>query len=714
MRKANWLLKNRDGAFIHSDAGSEWNPLMERLLSARGFHTEEEANRFLHTDHSVFHDPFSMKDMEIAARRVIRAIKDGEPIIIFGDYDADGVTSTALLLLYLRANGSDPAIYIPDRLTEGYGMKEDSVKKLCTGKKQLMITVDNGVTAVAEIALAKSLGTETVVTDHHDCHGALPDAYAVVDPMRPDDEYPFRPLAGVGVVFKLVCAMEALLCRDADKNALYERMLDRYGDLVAIGTVADVMPLTDENRYIVSRGLAVASTGKRPGITALIEHTIGMNDRTARYPKAVKPLLASNISFHLAPRINAAGRVASAESAVKLFVTDSESEAKKLSEKLCEWNSIRQAKENEILRDAISMIEAERLNDGTRKMIILHKEGWHVGLIGIVASRITERYHLPSVLISFQGDEGKGSGRSVPGLDLSAALHSCSDLLLRCGGHELAAGLSISRDQLPAFIERMNAFAAQKLEKTDLAAAILEIDCQAEAKDLSVELAECVSQMEPFGIGNPQPVLLSEEMRVVSVIPLSGGKHTKFLLEKDGVGITALAFNRSPSEFGIAVSDRISVVYNIGINDFQGTRTVQMLLKDYCFDGETENIIANEEDAYRRYLGDHSAFLSGNELPSREECGLLYRVIKSICGDSKAVICPRMLEIKTANGSYLSANKIRLIMDILSEIGVLSLRYPEYAPYRVTVAFPNETLRNKTTIEKSATYRRLRSPSDSE
>ena len=433
-----------------------------KLLYNRGCTTPEQARRFIGKEEEQLYDPFLMRDMDKAASRIADAVTSGERIVIYGDYDVDGVTSVSSLLLFLRSYDADVRYHIPCRMTEGYGVSSAVIKKLYDEGCDLIVTVDTGITAIDEIAYAKSLGIDVVITDHHECHETLPEAYAIVNPCRPDCEYPFKELAGVGVVFKLMCAVETLLNPDDALSVCVRRIAREYCDLVALGTIADVMPVRDENRLIVSYGLSLIEQGTRPAITELIN----ASGSESKY-NTKKKITAAYIGFTLAPRINAAGRIKDASTAVELLISDDTETAQKYAKELCAINKLRQQKENSITEEAYAKIAAEHDFEND-PVIVLDDEKWHHGIIGIVSSRITEKYGLTSILVSFDGndpespspsDVGKGSGRSVKGINLVEALSYSSDLLEKYGGHELAAGLAVRRDNLAEFKKKINEFA---------------------------------------------------------------------------------------------------------------------------------------------------------------------------------------------------------------------------------------------------------------
>ena len=470
---SKWILKNGFGAdapeVLALETALGISSVTARLLCQRGYTSPESAKAFLFEE-GEFHSPFLIPDMDKAVERIERAIANREKVVIYGDYDVDGVTSVSVLTLYLKARGLMTKYYIPSRNGEGYGMNNAAIDKLHESGVSLMITVDTGVTAIDEVAYASSLGMDTVVTDHHECQALLPAAYAVVNPRRHDSAYPFKELAGVGVVFKLISACELTKAgSEEEKRALMDALCERYIDLVAMGTVADVMPLVDENRLLVKKGLSMMNARPRMGLSALLTAASG-GERKASV------ITATTVSFTVAPRINAAGRIASAERAARLFLTESPAEAEKIALELCEINRARQAEENRIIEEAEAKIAAECDLENDR-VIVLADDGWHHGVIGIVASRITERYGLPSILISFDGDIGKGSGRSVKGINLVEALTDAEEHLIKFGGHELAAGLSVERSRIDAFRRHLNEYVKAHFADCEGGAGV-DVDCE--------------------------------------------------------------------------------------------------------------------------------------------------------------------------------------------------------------------------------------------
>lgn len=528
--------------------------LAAKVLCVRGYHTPTKARAFLDRDLSRMHDPMLLKDMDRAVARICAAMASGEKIAVYGDYDVDGITATYVLTDFLRRKGVDCAYYIPDRFEEGYGVNLTSLVKLRAQGVRLVITVDTGITAVSETAAAKTLGLDLVICDHHECKETLPAACAVVNPHREDCSYPFPNLAGVGVAFQLVRA----LCSPEE----LEEAQTRYLPFVALGTVADIMPLVEENRAIVANGIEEMKQTNHIGLSAL------MNAAGAKR----ESMDSTQIGFVLAPRMNAAGRMANAGHVVELFLEQDAAKAQEQAEELCRLNSARQALEVKIMEQAEQ--ELLQVFDPKRdRAIVLAGEGWHHGVIGIVASRLSERYHCPAILISLDGDVGKGSGRSVPGVHLYEMLSKASDCLLQFGGHDLAVGLSVGRDQIPNLRARLN-------ELADLAGEVpnvLEIDMEVSPAELTVAEVEGLSVLEPFGNGNPYPVLCMNACPLSEVKSIGQGKHVKLTVN----GIPGVYFRVTPEQLAGIPGDVVSVAFRPEINTYYG-RSVQLMVQDLC------------------------------------------------------------------------------------------------------------------------------------
>ena len=529
-------------------------PLLAAVLARRGFADPGEARKFIECGAELLGDPLSMTDMPDAVRRLDRAVKTGEHIAVYGDYDVDGITSTCLLLDYLRSRGAVCEPYIPDRQEEGYGVNNGAIDSLHQRGVSLIVTVDCGVTAIEETAYASSLGVDMIITDHHECQENLPDAAAVVDPKRPDCNYPSRDLAGVGVAFKLLCAMEG----SAD------RMLERYADLVAVGTIADVMPLTGENRYIIKAGLEKLSASPRPGLKALIGES-GLSGRK---------ISATNVGFTLAPRLNASGRLGQASMAVELLLTESPREAEALASDLCQLNRDRQSIETDIWNDALAMLGNHR----PESPIVLAHEGWHQGVIGIAASRLTEAYNVPAIMICLDGDHGQGSCRSYGGFNLFEALNACSEYLDGFGGHALAAGLTIKRENVDAF---RDAIARYYDEHPPCRDSVLQLDLRIDSPELlTMECVEDLDYLEPCGNGNPSAQVCLCRAQLTAVNPIGGGKHLKLKMEKFGREYEAVFFAKTADKLGAREGDWIDAAFLPQINEFRSRRSVQFLMTD--------------------------------------------------------------------------------------------------------------------------------------
>lgn len=691
-REQIWSLRWREGDEEWETAARKLETalgvrtLTARLLCNRGYFDPVDAASFLSHDGTSSHDPFLLTDMTTAVERILTAVRDGETVAVYGDYDVDGVTSVTCLYLYLRGLGLRVVRYIPNRLREGYGMSRAGVEVLAAQGVSLIVTVDTGVTAVREVSYAAGLGIDTVVTDHHECLDTLPDCAAVVNPHRSGCGYPFRELAGVGVAFKLICACEQVRT-GADAETVFAAMSARYMDLVAIGTVADVMPLYDENRLIVSLGLELLNRGEtRPGIAALLDAAAGKGARpvAGTGARSRRRVNTAAIGFALAPRLNAAGRIADAAEAVELLLAETPEEAQVRAEALCRINIRRQEEENRIATEAYRRIDAELAVGGTdgrvpwnRRVLVLEDDSWAQGVIGIVSSRITEKYGLPSILISFDGiaDEdgeevGKGSGRSVRGLNLVEALSYCQDLLVRFGGHELAAGLCIRRRDIPAFRDRLNEYAAARLTD-EMTALRQEVECRVKADELTMEQARELELLEPCGTANPVPVLMLENATVQQITALSGGKHTKLTLYAEGRLFPALWFGMPTSALTVRAGDRVDVLFQLNINEYQGAQSLQLILQDLR---RSEAERRERETAATRF----SDLLSGGPirteegiLPDREDMAHVYVCLRNRARHGSHTARTEELRAQLAAGGMpMGYVKLMLILRILNEMGV--------------------------------------------
>lgn len=682
------------------------------LLADRVGGDSAAARRFLGMEEEMLHSPMLLCDMDRAVARIEKALAAGERIVIYGDYDVDGVTSVSILYLYLKALGADVGYYIPNRMGEGYGMSESSVDKLIDEGARLIVTVDTGITSSVEIEHAHARGVDVVVTDHHECHGKLPDAAAVVNPRRPDCPYPFKELAGVGVVFKLLCAFETKRAGIPEQDAV-RRICADYADLVAIGTIADVMPIRDENRLIVAFGLRRIEHSQRVGLCALID-AVGKRPDGSRSPRAQR-ITSGFIGYTLAPRINAAGRISSAGLAVELFLTDSRDKADALAKRLCDINRERQTEENRIATEAYAEIDATHdfAND---PVIVLAADNWHHGVIGIVASRITEKYGLPSILISFDGaqsdgdcDVGKGSGRSVKGLNLVDALVYCDDLLEKYGGHELAAGLSVRRENIDAFRKKINEYAREHFKAEDRTPSI-DADFEIGIDEVTLENAEEIRMLEPFGVSNPVPSFVLRNVTVADVQPISFGKHTKLLLERPGAApLTATYFSHSPKEADVYPGDRIDILAGLDINEFGGKRTAQLILRDLRL---TADAAAAAETNAARY----AALRAGEPapgadiVPSREDFGAVYNFIRRQVRFGEDSFTVREMLMRDEHVGAIGYIKLRFIIDVLYELNIVGVESLGGEAYRFRVSYQQK----RADLDKSAILRRLRTQTRAE
>lgn len=534
------------------------NQLLATILANRNILKEEDIRLFLNPTRNDFYNPFLITDMDIAVNRIIKAIENKENITIYGDYDVDGITSITVLKSFLNDIGVETNTYIPNRLIEGYGLNKEAIDKISKKGCNLMITVDCGISAIEEIEYANSLGIETIITDHHEAGNEIPKAIAVIDNKRKDSKYPFRELAGVGVVFKLIQAIGITL-------KLKEESYLKYLDIVCIGTISDIVPLVDENRVIAKLGLLLVAQTKNIGLRSIIN--------SSGYNK----IDSNTISFGVAPRINACGRMGKAEEALELFLSKDKNEVNELTNKLNEHNRKRQETEKAIFENALEKIKAEHLDEN--KAIIVDGENWHHGVIGIVSSKITEMYFKPSILLSFEEDGiGKGSGRSIPGFDLHEALMKCSDTIEKFGGHSMAVGITVKKDNLEKFKKEFEQIATQS--KIDEIIPIINIDAKVDLSDIDKEMVESLKQLEPFGEANKMPVFAFKNLKIDSIRALSEGKHLKLTLKDNNYIINAIGFNIGYLANEYRIGDKIDVAGVLEINTFNGVDNLQINIKD--------------------------------------------------------------------------------------------------------------------------------------
>ncbi|MBQ9980809.1 MAG: single-stranded-DNA-specific exonuclease RecJ [Oscillospiraceae bacterium] len=635
MRYGIWDVSCPDGACKTALEEGGLSHLTSLALSARGFDGAAQAREFLSHDESRLHDPYLLRDMDKAVKRIKTAIEKGEKIAIYGDYDVDGITATCLMTDYLRAMGAQVIFYIPERVSEGYGLNPSAVESLVSDGVTLIITVDCGVTAIEEVNFAAWLGADVIITDHHECKAELPAAVAVIDPRRPDCEYPFDGLAGVGVAFKLCCALGGL------ESARY------LAQMAAVGTIADVMPMTDENRAIVHMGLRQLEKEPRMGFRQILTEA-GL---------AGKTLSTMDIGFSVAPKINATGRMSSAETAVRLLLTEDETLARRLVGQLGELNINRQTIESEIYFSA-----KEKLAQQPPKgVIVLSDDGWHQGVVGIVASRLAEEYRCRAFLISMSGDYGKASCRGWGSQSLIAAMEYASDALESFGGHEMAAGFTIRREKIEQFRDLMEKYAA--LEEQGLSENSLHADCVVEPADLTLPDVQSLFQLEPCGVSNPYPTFVMEDVVIDKVSEVGGGRHLKFTFAKNDKTIDAIFFSANREQLRCRRGDLADVAFSPRVNEFRGSRTVQMHIVDVrpakrlidALDraaageeiprAEAGELLPDRGDMtviWRRLQSGHCSFwLSGRTLACLEafrQGGLV--TVERRCGEIRAEIIP--------------------------------------------------------------------------
>lgn len=533
------------------------NEVIGKIIVNRKVVNDDDVRIFITPTRDDFHDPFLFKDMDIAVNRIIKAIDNKENILIYGDYDADGITSTTVLKKYLQERGGIVNTYIPNRLDEGYGLNKEAIKKIKDMGTDLIITVDCGISGIEEVEYAKELGLEVIVTDHHEVGDILPNALAVIDAKRKDNTYPFNMLAGVGVVFKVIQAISIKL------NLKAEEYL-KYLDLVCVGTISDIVPLEGENRTIAKLGLMLIRVTKNLGLREIIKSS------------GYKEIDSNTISFGVAPRINACGRMGHEDEALNLFLAETKEEAINIAKKLNDYNVLRQTTEKAIYEDAISKIEKEDIEN--KNSIVVGGYNWHHGVIGIVSSKVTEKYYKPSILLCFEDDLAKGSGRSIQGFDLHDALTKCGDLLDKYGGHAMAVGLTLKKEHFEEFKARFEEVAKKANIKEMIPT--LYIDEEVKLKDINMDLVKSLAILEPFGEANKVPLFLIRNLKIDSIRALSEGRHLKLSLRDESMVINAIGFDIGSLAEEYKIGDKIDVVGTLEINSFNGFSSVQINIKD--------------------------------------------------------------------------------------------------------------------------------------
>ena len=673
MKYGIWKTAAPDTQAVNALVQGGYAPLAAMVLASRGMENKAQADRYLDCDAQLV-DPYLMTDMDLAAGRVAVAMERGEKIAVFGDYDVDGITATCLLTDFLRQHGCDVVPYIPGRLEEGYGLNPIAIEYLHALGVSLIITVDCGITAVEEAQMCKNLGIDLVITDHHECKDRLPEAVAVVDPHRPDGGYPHLTLSGVGVAFKLASAL----------SGNQEELLERYGDMVCMGTVADVMPLHGENRTMVARGLAMLRRTHRPGLVALMEQCGCDGDN----------ITASMVGYMLCPRINAAGRMGQIDVAIELFLTGDPVRGELAAKTLCELNKQRQAVESEIYRQASEMLPAGQMPEA----VVLADESWHQGVVGIVASRIAEEFCCPTFLICLDGEHGKASSRSFGGFNLFSALTSLSHLLESYGGHELAAGFTINREQIPAFRQEICRLAGQYScghgPKT-----LLEADCVIPAELLTLHNIQSLDALEPCGNGCPKPVLVMENLTVESMSQVGGGRHLRLRLQSQHHAFNGIFFSATAESASVQVGEKVDVAFIPQINEFRGERTVQMNIQDIRPSCKQE-ICCDTEDYNRLRNNMLDASAAERLLPDRNTLALVWRYLASQGNDVEESPVCLLRKIVRWSEKPLDLGQLLTCLDIFADVGLLKTqRLHKYIKIRLIPAAQKADLNESRTMQ---------------
>ena len=666
--------------------------LIIKILFSRGISDIDSCRVFIDSDDCYFPDPFSLPDMREAVNRIRDAVDSKEKVYIFGDYDADGVTATVLLYKYLVGKNADVDYYIPSRFEEGYGLNKRFVEFAAEENTDLIITVDNGISAIDEISYANDLGIDTVVTDHHTCPDILPDSVANVNPKRKDSEYDNPFLAGVGVALKLCMALEMDFTGDFETSV--RNIAREYSYLAAIGTIGDVMPLIGENRLIVKTGLRSFKERNIQGVLSLLQ-------------KSGSKITPSNLSsqalgFTVCPRINAAGRMGDIKPALSLFLSDDKNECDTSAALLCEYNSQRQEDEYNILSQADEMIMNDPEFD-KRKVIVLSSPDWSSGIIGIVSSKITEKYNRPSILIS-EGPDGicKGSGRSIPSFDIISALSECGDCLIRFGGHKLAAGLTLSKDKISEFRDLINSLASDYVDVNS--PVTVEYDIEVSSDDFSVSTADSISLLEPFGNGNPTPMFLGKDFIISKKIGIGDNKHTKFELSKNGVKYNAVFFSNSPDSIDFYEGDTVDILFNMNVNEFNNNRTLQFFIRNIRLAESFEKKYIDSDSELSEFINNKREISDNNLLVNRHELNIIYRYLRDNVFNGNKTLSVRKIIYDLTLDTFYGYFKIKTAIKIFSEISVLVIENAEGKTGNEIYTFSIPDNLNKTNLDNSTTF----------
>ncbi len=663
MTDEKWIVRQQDPDLVARIQKEHLLPeTVARLLCNRGLTDPEQIRRFLKNDLKTnLHDPFLLADMEKAVARVEKAIANNEKITVYGDYDVDGITSTVILYQYLSGRTENLDYYIPSRMEEGYGLNTGALDTIRANGTTLLITVDTGTTAVEEIAHAKKIGLDVVVTDHHECMDTLPDC-PVVNPKRKDSRYPFSELAGVGVVFKFISA-----CMKDSLEAFR-----RFGGITAIGTIADIMPILDENRSIVRYGLENLQQNCPPGINALL-----------RLSGSADGVIDTNvIAYQIAPRMNAAGRISDCKVSVQLLLETDPQKAEELAQNLCSFNVERKEKEQQVVRDIDLLLAGHTPKN---KIMVYASDRWHNGVIGIAASRLTERYARPCILICFDGDMAKGSARSVRGVNLFELVGRSAQYLENFGGHEMAVGLTLKRENYEQFVRHVTENADRNISEEALIPTC-EAEFEVDKNAFSLDFVRDLSILEPFGNRNPYPSVIATRLKVHAVTGVGGGKHTRLTLEKDGIEFTAMWFGKTPEEVEFGEGDSVDLFCTITEKTFRQKASLNVTIRSIRFSEDQDDpIYQNHYNTYRN---------EGTSLP--EDCRInrntmvaLYRYLKATAlnnGKDSTVFRRPETIIRAVNSRYgvdLNYCRLMLCLDTMQELELL--RYTKEKTLSITL-----------------------------
>ncbi len=652
MAVRNWNVLAYSKEDVENLIKAGYSPLLAGVLCSKGFSTPELAREFLDCGYDSFLDPFLLADMEKAVNRINAAIENKEKVAVYGDYDVDGVTATCLVYEYLTEKGLSCIVHIPDRIDEGYGVNENAIRELAAKGATLIITVDCGITAFSELEIAAGLGVDVIVTDHHECSEELPRAVAVVDPKRKDRAYPFPFLAGVGVAFKLLCAVEGReSCR---------ALLDEYGDLVALGTLADVMPVMGENRFLIKRGMEIVRSGKRQGLASLIE-AAGEN---------IKKIAADKVGYTISPRLNAAGRMGKARTAFSLLSAKGKVDSGEIARVLCDLNRERQSIEAAILADAISMLTELPVE----KPIVLGSDSWHQGVAGIVASRMSERYFVPTIIVCFDGEEGHGSCRSFGNFNLYAALEASREHLECFGGHTLAAGLTVKRSKFDDFRRCFCEYYTRNADSRT--APPLDINFVIDDANLfTLKNIEDLLELEPWGNCNPHPVFCLYGAAIDQITPIGDERHLKMRVSKDGVQLDCIFFAKKLYDIGLRPGETADLAFYPHINEFRGEKYIQLILRDVKPSAET----AQQRLGELELIGRFGEYLSREEkrqlLPDRRNFIDVWHTIERL-SENLPHFSGELSEVIYGIGATIPSTppaKIYACLRIFSELGLISI-----------------------------------------